>query len=458
MAQSNSTPDRCALPIDFLHTHICLLSADARITHINENCRRHFAAADVVGQSFTALLPTSEHELFWRELKRLTPLQPTLHFEHTFSESNGTIRTEAWDIKACHDGGGQVVSYLCEGRDISQHKMDQQLLWQSEKKLRMIEASSGTDRGALLNTICQAMQDAIIIMDHAGAVRFWGGGAEKIFGYSEEEIVGKDMHSILAPERYREKAREAFARYRETGLGAILNKVVETEAIRKDGTEISMELFLSPIKIDNQWCALGLMRDIGERHKAAAAVRQNLENIEASRKFLQRIINLLPVRVFWKDRQLCYMGCNDLFAHDAGQRDSQEMIGKDDFDMTWKDQADLYRSDDFDVMNSGKEKLNIEEPQTTPDGETIYLSTSKVPLIDDDGQVLGILGMYDDITVRKKAEDRTKSLLHELQQFQDLAIDRENEMIDLKKQVNTLCRELGRPEPYDLSFLGGIDD
>ena len=126
----------------------------------------------------------------------------------------------------------------------------------------------------------------------------------------------------------------------------------------------------------------------------------------ADNGLLQEVVEGVPIRVFWKDRECRYLGCNTLFAHDAGLARPDEIIGRSDHEMAWKDQADLYRVDDLAVMESGEARLGFEEPQTTPDGQTIWLRTSKVPLRDDDGAVMGILGIYEDITARKQIEDQ----------------------------------------------------
>ena len=76
--------------------------------------------------------------------------------------------------------------------------------------------------------------------------------------------------------------------------------------------------------------------------------------------------------------------------------------------MSWKEQAKLYRDDDQKVIKSGKSKINFEEQQTTPKGNKIWLNTSKVPLIDSKGKSIGILGSYEDITEKKKAEEKLK--------------------------------------------------
>lgn len=143
--------------------------------------------------------------------------------------------------------------------------------------------------------------------------------------------------------------------------------------------------------------AVGIVQDITERKLAQEALRE-------SRKMLRMIIDTIPVRVFWKNRDLKYLGCNIPFARDAGFENPDDLTGMDDYQMGWKDQADLYRKDDMEVIGMGKPKLDFEEPQTTPDGKTIWLKTSKLPLADINGNILGVLGTYEDITERKQME------------------------------------------------------
>ncbi len=142
---------------------------------------------------------------------------------------------------------------------------------------------------------------------------------------------------------------------------------------------------------------LGTIQDITERKRVESALAD-------SRNLLKTIIDTSPMRVFWKDRDLRYLGCNPAFAKDAGKSNPQELLGKSDFEMTWSAQAELYRADDRQVMDSGIAKLSYDEPQTTPEGTSIWLRTSKVPLQNDAGEIIGILGIYEDITVQKNAE------------------------------------------------------
>lgn len=134
----------------------------------------------------------------------------------------------------------------------------------------------------------------------------------------------------------------------------------------------------------------------------------------AYKSLIQEVVEGIPIRVFWKDRECRYLGCNSLFAQDAGFSDSSDLIGKTDFDMIWHEQADIYRADDMLVMESGQPKLDYEEPLTSTDGKRIYLRTSKVPLRDANQEIIGILGIYEDITERTKAEKLKRHLTRAL--------------------------------------------
>jgi len=157
------------------------------------------------------------------------------------------------------------------------------------------------------------------------------------------------------------------------------------------------------------WVSYLFYRRHIERNRALADIAQ-------SRDLLLTVIETMPARVFWKDRQLRYLGCNTAFARDAGMSHSSELIGKDDFQVGWAAQAERYRADDQAVMDSDTARLSFEELQTTPDGRTIWLRTSKIPLRDQDQKIIGLLGLYEDITTRKQAEEKLRQLSTAIEQ------------------------------------------
>ncbi|OHB74708.1 MAG: hypothetical protein A2Z25_19085, partial [Planctomycetes bacterium RBG_16_55_9] len=148
--------------------------------------------------------------------------------------------------------------------------------------------------------------------------------------------------------------------------------------------------------------------------KRTAELTDANQQLDASHRIIEGIINAIPIRVFWKDKNLVYLGCNTIFARDAGFTDPKDLVGKDDYQMGWRDQAELYRSDDRQIIESGRPKLFIEEPQTTPEGNSITLLTSKVPFYDSKGEIIGVIGIYMDITERKRAEAELRAAQEKL--------------------------------------------
>lgn len=121
----------------------------------------------------------------------------------------------------------------------------------------------------------------------------------------------------------------------------------------------------------------------------------------------QNVLDLIPQRVFWKNRDSVYLGCNQAFADDASLGSTEEIMGLTDFEV-FPQEAELYRRDDAHTMKTLEHIISSEEPQTHKNGETIWLRTSKRPIMDDD-TVVGVVGTYDDIT-------QLKDIQHELEE------------------------------------------
>jgi len=128
----------------------------------------------------------------------------------------------------------------------------------SEERLRQINATA---------------QDAIIVVDEQARITDWNLAAQKMFGYSREEALGQPLHQLIAPPRYHADAARGFAHFEKTGGGPLIGQTSEVAALRKDGSEFSIELSISPIKAQGRWYAMGIIRDITERKQAEAAFR-----------------------------------------------------------------------------------------------------------------------------------------------------------------------------------------
>ncbi len=145
-----------------------------------------------------------------------------------------------------------------------------------------------------------------------------------------------------------------------------------------------------------------------ERQRATA-VLENLNHtvekaLQESQTLLQLVLDTLPLAIFWKDRHCRYLGCNQQLLTDAGLNSVADILGKTDFDLPWHQEAPRYRADDLAVIASGQPKLNIEEPITKTGNEYRWLCTTKMPLRNPEGEIIGLLGVYEDITDRKTME------------------------------------------------------
>lgn len=170
-------------------------------------------------------------------------------------------------------------------RDVSQRKAMEKELAQSEERFRKLAASA---------------PDAIIVVESNERLSYWNEAAEKIFGYLAKEALGQELHQLITPEKYREKEKEGFERFRKTGTGPLIGKIVETEGLKKDGTIFPLELALSAFETGKGWTAIGIVRDITERKRIEAELQEanlNKEWLEALRTvtetYAHHILNAL---------------------------------------------------------------------------------------------------------------------------------------------------------------------
>jgi PAS domain S-box-containing protein len=277
------------------------------------------------------------------------------------------------------DSNNRPIKLIGSIRDMTEHKRAEEALTESELKYR---------------TMITQSPDGIFIMDLSGAFLSVNKAMCEGLKYTEEELLSMKLWDII-PQKY-----WSFHIDRLDAIikGEIKNEPAEYEVKGKDGTSYCIEVLSAPYYKDKKIIGFqGIARDITERKRIQ-------ESLRAANQITEEIINSIPIRIFWKDKNLVFLGCNKLFALDAGFTDPKDVIGKDDFQMVWRNQAELYREDDRKVIESGNPKLNIEEPQTTPKGNIITLLTSKVPLIHSKGEIYGIIGSYIDISDRKRAE------------------------------------------------------
>jgi PAS domain S-box-containing protein len=145
----------------------------------------------------------------------------------------------------------------------------------------------------------------------------------------------------------------------------------------------------------------------------------DIENQKQTEKMLRDIMDNVNVAIWWKDLQSVYLGCNKTLAKDAGLADPSLIAGLTDFDLPWTtDEAEAFRRDDARVMQNNQSAIEFAESVSHQCGKHALVVTSKIPMLDSNAKVVGVLGMYEDITekenMRIQREDFMSSLAHDM--------------------------------------------
>lgn len=172
-----------------------------------------------------------------------------------------------------------LLTWFFQYRILIKNRALKSLLQTTAKAEKALQSSE-----TRMRSITNSANDAILMMDQTGAITYWNPAAERIFGYTESEVLGKDLHHLLAPEKYHEAFKNAFPRFVETGEGSAVGKTIDLEAIRKDESVIPVQLSLSSLKIDGNWNAVGILRDTTERKIIEESLIKAKQDSEAANK------------------------------------------------------------------------------------------------------------------------------------------------------------------------------
>ncbi|MDM8528035.1 diguanylate cyclase [Anaerolineales bacterium HSG24] len=214
---------------------------------------------------------THNHDAPCDSLKHPCPLtiirqtkEPTVveHVHYDKDDNPINIEVHGYPI---FDDEGEIIQMIEYSIDVTERKRVERALQESEEMFRSIGSSA---------------QDAIVLMDGHGNISYWNNAAEKIFGYTKAEVMGQHLHHLIAPAKYHEAFERGFDDFKKTGQGAAMGKLLELSAIRKDGSEFSVELSLSAVKLKEQWSAVGIIRDITERKQAEESLHKAYDELE----------------------------------------------------------------------------------------------------------------------------------------------------------------------------------
>jgi PAS domain S-box-containing protein len=295
--------------------------------------------------------------------------------------SDGTISFYYCQALPEIDNDDVFIGYIGTLTDISDRKQTETALTESEAKFRRL---------------VEGVNDLIWSVDKNGAFSYLSPQFQTLFGLEVNEWIGKKFTDLVHPD----DLDRLISAYKQSIRSQQKTSNIEFRHLHQNGDYIWVSINTTPI-INSEGIFIGghgILADISDRKQAE-------KSLQESQQFIQTVIDTVPLPLFWKDRLSVFLGCNQQLARILGAPSSKEVVGKTDFDLSpTEEEASAFQADDRGVMESGQAKLGIEEMLTFANGEQRWLETHKAPLRDWSGNVIGLVGTFQDVTDRKQAE------------------------------------------------------
>ena len=383
---------------------ILTLDFDGVITSCNTNVMimSGYSKAEIVGKRFSELsfIPPEEIPAYTDVFASLVKGEAPKPLEATWSRKNGALCVLEFRIGFIKENG-KIVGIESIARDITDRRKMEEALKDSEERFRAISTSA---------------KDSVILIDGESRISFWNSAAESIFGYTKEEVVGKEIFSFLVPQRFQAGMSRALQKFIENGGGQFVGKAIEITTNRKDGTEFPAELSLSAFQMKGKWHAVGIVRDLTERKKIE-------ERVKESEQKLRSVMYGSPIPAFFIGRDHKVVYWNRALEKYSGLK-AEEVIGTDQhWQAFYKEKrpcmADLVLDEAIEqipVWYSGKyKKSELVEggyeatdffPSLGKKGAWLYFTA--VAIRDSERSVIGALETLEDVTERKLKENPEK--------------------------------------------------
>ncbi|OKH48907.1 hypothetical protein NIES2101_21470 [Calothrix sp. HK-06] len=316
---------------------------------------------------------------------------------------DGTIITCQWYNTKLTDFQGNIIGVLSIVEDITSRKNIEAALISSEARFKKLAAN-----------VPGMIYQFRLAPDGTTSFPYVSEGSREIYGIEPEEA---QKNAGLLTEAVYLEDKSSFLESVAVSAQTLENWDWQGRIFSQTG-KLKWVRGISRPELQSNGSILwdGLLIDISERQQALLdlehfnkelehRIEERTVELQQSQQLLKLVFDTLPQRVFWKDKNSKYLGCNQKFALDVGISSPDEIIGKDDFDLFENAIAHLHRTNDNFAIKKNLPKINFEEAQPKEDGTCVWLRKNKIPLCNLEGDVIGVFGSYEDITLEKQAQE-----------------------------------------------------
>ena len=292
--------------------------------------------------------------------------------------------------------------------------------------------------------------DAIITTNRDGVIKSWNPMAEKIFGWTAEEVTGKTVYDFVAPPDYHDLCLNSFKSFTPVGKWRLPGKQIVITACRRNGREFSAEVSFSPAEYERELMMILTVRDITKRQHAEKKIKALLRSIRKAKIEWESTFDNVGALIMLADKEHRIIRCNKSFADFAGLSAS-ELIGTKCYEyLPCKSEWFSFKG----RPNSREQTLKTEV--STEAGYWLYVNY--LPIYDDNNCFLYTIVIATDITELKDTQHilmgsrkELKKRVEELENFYEIAVNRELKMKDLKKEIAVLKAKIENNNVIEVS-------
>jgi len=425
--------------VEYANSIILRWTNDGKITFLNEFGQKFFgySEAEILGRHVVGtIVPDSESSS--RDLRDLIDQigAHPVEFAQSINENirrNGERVWVAWNNRPVRDEQGLVKEILSIGSDITERRRMEEALRESQ---------------ALYQSLVDQLPAGVFRKDLEGRYVFVSPWFCRLKGIKEEAFLGRTPREVAASEGAKPGADQRALRYVAAGMddhARVMQTGKPIEVIEEHTDAAGGKKFLRALKIpvvDQAGKIIGSQGVVFD----ITALKLSEEALRQEQTLFTDLISTIPDHIFFKDRKSRFVRVNDAMAKWFGLGSPDEAVGKTDFDEFSEEHAWQSYEDEQRIMSTGNALIGLEEKETWPDGRTTWMSTTKVPLRDADGNITGLVGISRDITERKRAVDDVRlneSLLRAtLESTADgiLVVDANGVVVDYNKQFVAMWR------------------